>query len=165
MNSIKALNAEVGERQDAVFFDAMDPDDPVLGIGSDPSAVSGIQLVSCWRRIDSQTLFFHVGFAANTPNGVVVPVIWDADKKGILDIAKEMARLSAQARGGKLKPADMQDACFAISSLGGIGNTGLAPTLVASARGCMGRNVPVKRDRCIQHVRAHTTGSLLAIAP
>ncbi len=67
--------------------------------------------------------YFNIGFAADTPNGLVVPVIKGADTKGILDIAREMGDLSAQAREGKLKPADMQGACFTISSLGGIGGT------------------------------------------
>jgi pyruvate dehydrogenase E2 component (dihydrolipoamide acetyltransferase) len=64
--------------------------------------------------------YYHIGFAADTPNGLVVPVVKDADKKGIVEIAQEMGDLSAQAREGKLKPADMQGASFTISSLGGI---------------------------------------------
>jgi pyruvate dehydrogenase E2 component (dihydrolipoamide acetyltransferase) len=75
--------------------------------------------------------YFHIGFAADTPNGLVVPVIKDADKKGIAQIADEMASLSAQARDGKLKPADMQGASFTISSLGGIGGTAFTPIINA----------------------------------
>jgi pyruvate dehydrogenase E2 component (dihydrolipoamide acetyltransferase) len=75
--------------------------------------------------------YYHIGFAADTPNGLVVPVIKDADKKGIAQIAKEMADLSAQAREGKLKPADMQGASFTISSLGGIGGTAFTPIINA----------------------------------
>jgi pyruvate dehydrogenase E2 component (dihydrolipoamide acetyltransferase) len=75
--------------------------------------------------------YYHIGFAADTPNGLVVPVIKDADKKGISQIAKEMADLSAQARDGKLKPADMQGASFTISSLGGIGGTAFTPIINA----------------------------------
>jgi len=75
--------------------------------------------------------YYHVGFAADTPNGLVVPVIKDADKKGIGQIAQEMGELSAQAREGKLKPADMQGASFTISSLGGIGGTAFTPIINA----------------------------------
>jgi pyruvate dehydrogenase E2 component (dihydrolipoamide acetyltransferase) len=75
--------------------------------------------------------YYHIGFAADTPNGLVVPVIKDADKKGIAQIAQEMGDLSAQAREGKLKPADMQGASFTISSLGGIGGTAFTPIINA----------------------------------
>jgi pyruvate dehydrogenase E2 component (dihydrolipoamide acetyltransferase) len=75
--------------------------------------------------------YFHIGFAADTPNGLVVPVIRDADKKGVLEIAKEMSALSAKAREGKLGPAEMQGGCFSISSLGGIGGTAFTPIINA----------------------------------
>jgi pyruvate dehydrogenase E2 component (dihydrolipoamide acetyltransferase) len=75
--------------------------------------------------------YYHIGFAADTPNGLVVPVVKDADKKGIAQIAQEMGELSAQARDGKLKPADMQGASFTISSLGGIGGTAFTPIINA----------------------------------
>ncbi|MGB7194868.1 MAG: dihydrolipoyllysine-residue acetyltransferase [Collimonas pratensis] len=75
--------------------------------------------------------YYNIGFAADTPNGLVVPVIKDADKKGIGQIAQEMGELSAQARDGKLKPADMQGATFTISSLGGIGGTAFTPIINA----------------------------------
>ena len=75
--------------------------------------------------------YYHIGFAADTPNGLVVPVIKNADQKGIAEIAKEMTELSAQAREGKLKPADMQGASFTISSLGGIGGTAFTPIINA----------------------------------
>jgi len=75
--------------------------------------------------------YYHIGFAADTPNGLVVPVIKDADKKGILDIARETADLARQARDGKLKPADMQGGTFSISSLGGIGGTSFTPIINA----------------------------------
>jgi len=75
--------------------------------------------------------YFHIGFAADTPNGLVVPVIKDADKKGIFDIAREMASLSAKAREGKLGIADMQGGTFSISSLGGIGGTYFTPIINA----------------------------------
>ena len=75
--------------------------------------------------------YYHIGFAADTPNGLVVPVIRDADKKGLIDIAKEMADLSKAARDGKLKPDQMQGGCFSISSLGGIGGTHFTPIINA----------------------------------
>ena len=75
--------------------------------------------------------FYNVGFAADTPNGLVVPVVKNADKKSVSEIAKEMGELSAQARDGKLKPADMQGATFTISSLGGIGGTAFTPIINA----------------------------------
>ncbi|MDB5855134.1 MAG: aceF [Herminiimonas sp.] len=75
--------------------------------------------------------YWHIGFAADTPNGLVVPVVKDADKKGMAQIAKEMGELSAQARDGKLKPVDMQGASFTISSLGGIGGTAFTPIINA----------------------------------
>jgi pyruvate dehydrogenase E2 component (dihydrolipoamide acetyltransferase) len=75
--------------------------------------------------------YFHIGFAADTPNGLVVPVIRDADQKGVFDLARETAELARQAREGKLKPADMQGGCFSISSLGGIGGTHFTPIINA----------------------------------
>jgi len=75
--------------------------------------------------------YYNIGFAADTPQGLVVPVVKNADKKSLSDIAKEMGELSAQARDGKLKPADMQGATFTISSLGGIGGTAFTPIVNA----------------------------------
>jgi pyruvate dehydrogenase E2 component (dihydrolipoamide acetyltransferase) len=75
--------------------------------------------------------YFHIGFAADTPNGLVVPVIRNADQKGVLAIAAEMTALSAKAREGKLGPVDMQGGCFSISSLGGIGGTAFTPIINA----------------------------------
>ena len=75
--------------------------------------------------------YFHVGFAADTPNGLVVPVIRDCDRKGVMEIAAESAELAAKARDGKLGPADMQGGCFTISSLGGIGGTSFTPIVNA----------------------------------
>jgi pyruvate dehydrogenase E2 component (dihydrolipoamide acetyltransferase) len=71
--------------------------------------------------------YWNIGFAADTPQGLLVPVIKDADRKGILEIAGELTRLSGAAREGKLKLPDMQDATFTISSLGGIGGTSFTP--------------------------------------
>jgi pyruvate dehydrogenase E2 component (dihydrolipoamide acetyltransferase) len=75
--------------------------------------------------------YYHIGFAADTPNGLVVPVIKDADRKGIMEVAKETGDLARQAREGKLKPADMQGGTFSISSLGGIGGTSFTPIINA----------------------------------
>ena len=85
--------------------------------------------------LDGDTLvlkkYFHIGFAADTPNGLVVPVIRDADRKGILELAQETAELARLARDGKLAPAQMQGGCFSISSLGGIGGTDFTPIINA----------------------------------
>ena len=75
--------------------------------------------------------YFHIGFAADTPNGLVVPVIRDVDKKGLAELAKEMGELAAKARDGKLGPAEMSGGCFSISSLGGIGGTAFTPIVNA----------------------------------
>lgn len=75
--------------------------------------------------------YYHIGFAADTPNGLVVPVIRDADKKSVMEIAKEMGELAAKAREGKLSPGEMTGGCFSISSLGGIGGTGFTPIINA----------------------------------
>ncbi|KTT12309.1 2-oxo acid dehydrogenase subunit E2, partial [Pseudacidovorax intermedius] len=85
--------------------------------------------------LDGDTLvykqYFNIGFAADTPNGLVVPVLKDADKKGILQISQEMGELAKKARDGKLGAADMQGGCFSISSLGGIGGTHFTPIINA----------------------------------
>ena len=75
--------------------------------------------------------YFHIGFAADTPNGLVVPVIRDVDKKGLAELAREMGELAAKAREGKLGPAEMSGGCFSISSLGGIGGTAFTPIVNA----------------------------------
>jgi len=75
--------------------------------------------------------YYHIGFAADTPNGLVVPVIRDADQKGVLDLAVQTSELAQQARDGKLTPAQMQGGCFSISSLGGIGGTHFTPIINA----------------------------------
>ena len=85
--------------------------------------------------LDGETLvvkkYWHIGFAADTPNGLVVPVIRDADRKGVIDIAREMSELAKLARDGKLKPDQMQGGTFTISSLGGIGGTYFTPIINA----------------------------------
>jgi pyruvate dehydrogenase E2 component (dihydrolipoamide acetyltransferase) len=101
--------------------------------------------------LDGETLvyknYWHIGFAADTPNGLVVPVIKDADSKGVLQIAREMGELSAKAREGKLGPSDMQGGTFSISSLGGIGGTYFTPIInapeVAILGVCRSANKPV----------------------
>ena len=75
--------------------------------------------------------YFHIGFAADTPNGLMVPVIRDADKKGVMQISQEMSELAKKARDGKLSPAEMTGACFTISSLGGIGGRYFTPIINA----------------------------------
>ncbi|WP_038210246.1 dihydrolipoyllysine-residue acetyltransferase [Xenophilus azovorans] len=85
--------------------------------------------------LDGDTLvykqYYNIGFAADTPNGLVVPVLKDADKKGIIQISKEMGELAKKARDGKLGAADMSGGCFSISSLGGIGGTHFTPIINA----------------------------------
>jgi pyruvate dehydrogenase E2 component (dihydrolipoamide acetyltransferase) len=71
--------------------------------------------------------YFHVGVAVDTPDGLVVPVLRDADRKGVAEIATEIADLAARARQKKVKPAEMQGGCFTISSLGGVGGTAFTP--------------------------------------
>jgi pyruvate dehydrogenase E2 component (dihydrolipoamide acetyltransferase) len=92
--------------------------------------------------LDGDTLvlkeYFHIGFAADTPNGLVVPVIKDADRKGILQISQEMSDLAKKARDGKLSPADMSGGCFSISSLGGIGGRYFTPIINAPEVAIMG---------------------------
>src|SRR6185369_12909879 len=73
----------------------------------------------------------HIGVAVDTPNGLVVPVIKDSDRKGVLQLAKELGEVSAKAREGKLSPTDMQGGCFSISSLGGIGGSTFTPIINA----------------------------------
>jgi pyruvate dehydrogenase E2 component (dihydrolipoamide acetyltransferase) len=75
--------------------------------------------------------YYHIGMAVDTPNGLVVPVIRDVDKKGLLELAKELGEVSARMRAGKITPADLQGGCFSISSLGGIGGTNFTPIINA----------------------------------
>jgi pyruvate dehydrogenase E2 component (dihydrolipoamide acetyltransferase) len=82
--------------------------------------------------------YIHLGFAADTPNGLMVPVIRDADRKDIYEIARDLAELSAKARDGKLSAAEMQGASFTISSLGGIGGTAFTPIINAPEVGILG---------------------------
>jgi pyruvate dehydrogenase E2 component (dihydrolipoamide acetyltransferase) len=94
--------------------------------------------------------YVHMGFAADTPNGLVVPVVREADRKDVYELARHLAQLSEKARAGKLAPADMQGGCFTISSLGGIGGTAFTPIINAPEVAILGvsRSVmrPVYRD-------------------
>lgn len=78
-----------------------------------------------------QKKYYHIGIAVDTPNGLVVPVVRDVDKKGIYELSQELTEISIKARDGKLKAADMQGSCFTISSLGGIGGTAFTPIVNA----------------------------------
>ena len=94
--------------------------------------------------------YFHIGFAADTPNGLVVPVVHDANRKDIYKTARELGELSEKARAGKLSPNDMQGGCFTISSLGGIGGTAFTPIINAPEVAILGVSrsamKPVFRD-------------------
>ncbi|NMG46403.1 dihydrolipoyllysine-residue acetyltransferase [Aromatoleum toluvorans] len=89
--------------------------------------------------------YFNIGFAADTPNGLVVPVVKNADKKSVFEIAAETGELAKKARDGKLGPADMSGACFTISSLGGIGGTYFAPIVNAPEVAILGVNKSVMK--------------------
>jgi pyruvate dehydrogenase E2 component (dihydrolipoamide acetyltransferase) len=94
--------------------------------------------------------YVHMGFAADTPNGLVVPVVRDADRKDIYELARHLGQLSEKARAGKLPPTDMQGGCFTISSLGGIGGTAFTPIINAPEVAILGVSRaamrPVYRD-------------------
>jgi pyruvate dehydrogenase E2 component (dihydrolipoamide acetyltransferase) len=98
--------------------------------------------------------YYHIAFAADTPNGLVVPVIKDADKKGVIQISNEMSELAKKARDGKLSPADMSGACFTISSLGGIGGRYFTPIInapeVAILGVCRSQTEPVWDGKAFQ---------------
>jgi pyruvate dehydrogenase E2 component (dihydrolipoamide acetyltransferase) len=85
--------------------------------------------------VDGESLvlkqYFHIGVAVDTPNGLVVPVIRDVDKKGLMELAKELGEVSARMRAGKIAPTDIQGGCFSISSLGGIGGAHFTPIINA----------------------------------
>jgi pyruvate dehydrogenase E2 component (dihydrolipoamide acetyltransferase) len=94
--------------------------------------------------------YVHMGFAADTPNGLVVPVVRDADRKDVYELARHLGQLSEKARAGKLPPTDMQGGCFTISSLGGIGGTAFTPIINAPEVAILGVSRaamrPVYRD-------------------
>ncbi len=94
--------------------------------------------------------YLHIGFAADTPNGLLVPVVRDADRKDVYELARHLGALSEKARAGKLPPTDMQGGCFTISSLGGIGGTAFTPIINAPEVAILGVSrssmQPVYRD-------------------
>ena len=100
--------------------------------------------------------YYHMGFAADTPHGLVVPVIKNADQKGLLELARESSELAAKARDGKLAIADMQGGTFSISSLGGIGGTSFTPIInapeVAILGVCRSSKKPVWQEKTQQFV-------------
>jgi len=89
--------------------------------------------------------YFHIGVAVDTPLGLVVPVIRDADSKGLLELAKELGAVSARMRDGKINPADLQGGCFSISSLGGLGGTLFTPIINAPEVAILGVGKSVTR--------------------
>jgi pyruvate dehydrogenase E2 component (dihydrolipoamide acetyltransferase) len=89
--------------------------------------------------------YLHMGFAADTPNGLVVPVVRDADHKDVYELARHLGQLSEKARAGKLPPTDMQGSCFTISSLGGIGGTAFTPIINAPEVAILGVSRSVMR--------------------
>ncbi len=95
--------------------------------------------------------YYHIGFAVDTPNGLVVPVMRDVDQKGVVAIAQELGDLAVMARDGKLKPTDMQGGSFTISSLGGIGGTAFTPIINAPEVAILGVSKatikPIFRDK------------------
>jgi len=89
--------------------------------------------------------YFHIGVAVDTPNGLVVPVIRDVDKKGVMELAKELGEISARMRAGKIAPADLQGGCFSISSLGGLGGSHFTPIINAPEVAILGVGKSVTR--------------------
>jgi pyruvate dehydrogenase E2 component (dihydrolipoyllysine-residue acetyltransferase) len=91
--------------------------------------------------------YYHIGVAVDTPNGLVVPVIRDVDKKGLLELAKDLGEVSTRMRAGKVSPADLQGGCFSISSLGGLGGTHFTPIINAPEVAILGVGRSVMRPR------------------
>jgi pyruvate dehydrogenase E2 component (dihydrolipoamide acetyltransferase) len=89
--------------------------------------------------------YFHIGVAVDTPNGLVVPVVRDVDKKGLMELAKELGEVSARMRAGKIAPADLQGGCFSISSLGGLGGSHFTPIINAPEVAILGVGKSVTR--------------------
>ena len=89
--------------------------------------------------------YYHIGVAVDTPNGLVVPVIRDVDRKGLLELAKDLGEVSERMRAGKVAPADLQGGCFSISSLGGIGGTHFTPIINAPEVAILGVGKSVMR--------------------
>mgnify|MGYP001590263619 FL=1 len=89
--------------------------------------------------------YFHIGVAVDTPNGLVVPVVRDVDKKGLMELAKELGEVSARMRSGKISPHDLQGGCFSISSLGGLGGSHFTPIINAPEVAILGVGKSVTR--------------------
>ena len=89
--------------------------------------------------------YYHIGVAVDTPDGLVVPVVRDADRKGVFDLARELSEISKLARDKKLKPGDMQGGTFSISSLGGIGGSSFTPIINAPEVAILGVSKSVMR--------------------
>jgi pyruvate dehydrogenase E2 component (dihydrolipoamide acetyltransferase) len=106
--------------------------------------------------------YFHIGFAADTPQGLVVPVIKDVDQKGVLAIAREMSALAEKARAGKLSVSDMSGGCFSISSLGGIGGTYFTPIINAPEVAILG--VGKSRERLAMEDGQVVTRNILPLS-
>ncbi|WP_448092254.1 dihydrolipoyllysine-residue acetyltransferase [Pseudomonas lini] len=106
--------------------------------------------------------YFHIGFAADTPQGLVVPVIKDVDQKGVLAIAREMSALAEKARAGKLSVSDMSGGCFSISSLGGIGGTYFTPIINAPEVAILG--VGKSRERLVMEDGQVVTRNILPLS-
>ena len=119
----------------------------LAGIRSEPGLNAWYDAASESRILIRQ---IDVGLAVDTPDGLVVPVLRDVDKKGVFQIARETAELAAVARERKLKPTDMQGGCFTVSSLGGIGGTAFTPIINAPEVAILGlsrlAHKPVYRD-------------------
>ena len=90
--------------------------------------------------------YFHIGVAVDTPNGLVVPVVRDVDKKGLMELARELGEVSARMRAGKISPADLQGGCFSISSLGGLGGAHFTPIINAPEVAILGVGKSVTRS-------------------
>jgi pyruvate dehydrogenase E2 component (dihydrolipoamide acetyltransferase) len=90
--------------------------------------------------------YYHIGIAVDTPNGLVVPVVRDVDKKGLLELAKELGEVSARMRAGMIAPADLQGGGFSISSLGGIGGSHFTPIIYAREVAILGVGKAVMRQ-------------------
>ncbi len=108
--------------------------------------------------------YFHFGFAVDTPDGLVVPVLRDVDKKGVFQIARETAELAAIARDRKLKPTDLQGGCFTVSSLGGIGGTAFTPIINAPEVAVLGLSRLARKPVYLRRrIRAPPDASTIAI--
>ena len=108
--------------------------------------------------------YVHMGFAADTPNGLVVPVVRDADRKDVYELARHLGQLSEKARAGKLPPTDMQGGCFTISSLGGIGGTAFTPIINAPEVAILGVSRAAMRAGVSRpHFRATPDAAAVAV--